>query len=96
MIVIAGTLRMPPERVEEMRPHIVTVTHASRAEPGALAYSLAFDPIEPGLIRVFEIYRDWAAVEAHRDSAHFKAWRAVSGEFVRDLKLYDAQERPPA
>lgn len=71
------------------------VIRASRAEPGNLAYTYGEDVIEPGVIRVFEAYADEAALKAHAQSAHFKAWRAVSGEYPREeRRLYEASLRP--
>ncbi|MGE0047058.1 MAG: putative quinol monooxygenase [Hyphomonadaceae bacterium] len=93
MIAIIGTLRFPPEEAASLKPHLETMVAATRAEPGALYFSLAFDPSEPGLVRVSEIFEDMAALEFHRASAHMKAWRAVTGGYTRDLKILDASER---
>ena len=69
-------------------------TDGSRAEPGCLFYTLAEDLAEPGLIRAFEIYADDAALKAQGESEHFKAWRAVGGQYPRqDRTLYDATKR---
>ena len=71
-----------------------TVIAASRAEPGCLFYTLAEDMAEPGLIRAFEIYADDAALTVHGQSDHFKAWRAVSGQYPRQERtLFDATMR---
>jgi quinol monooxygenase YgiN len=71
-----------------------TVIEASRAEPGCLVYTLAEDLAEPGLIRAFEVYADDAALKAHGESEHFKAWRTVSGQYLREERtLYDATRR---
>lgn len=94
MIILTVDLRVPPHEVETLRPHIFTVIAASRAEPGCLAYSYGEDPATPGLFHVFEIYRDDAALQAHAESEHFKAWRAVSGHCPRENRtLYDATPR---
>jgi quinol monooxygenase YgiN len=74
-------------------PHLQSMVAASRHEEGALYYSLALDPSEPGLVRVSEVFRDKQALEAHRASEHMKAWRAVTSAYTRDLRYYDAVER---
>jgi quinol monooxygenase YgiN len=70
---------------------------ASRAEDGCLTYSYAEDVAEPGLIRVFEAWRDQAAIQAHFQAPHMAEWRAAWPQFGvsdRQLKLYDvAAER---
>jgi quinol monooxygenase YgiN len=71
---------------------------ASQAEDGCFDYNYAEDVTEPGLIHVFERWRDQAALDAHFRTAHMAAWRAVFPEFQvtdRNLKLYEvAAERP--
>ena len=99
MIVIAGTLRIPTDKLQEALPHFEKVITASRAEPGCMLYSFSYDALEPGLIRVFEIYRDQAAVESHRASAHFQAWRASNpglGVGDRDITVYQVSSAQKA
>lgn len=47
---------------------------ASREEPGNLYYQAYQDPEEPRVFRIFEIYKDEAAVAAHPETEHFKQW----------------------
>ena len=94
MLILSVFLRVPPDQVEVLRPHMEAVVAASRAEPGCLFYTLAEDIAEPGLIRAFEVYTDDDALKAHGESEHFKAWRAASGQYPReDRTVYDATRR---
>lgn len=97
-VVIAGTVRVPPENLEAFRPHMARMLAASRAEDGCLTYSYAVDVEDPGLIRVFEAWRDEAALQAHFKTAHMAEWRAAWPQFGvsdRNLSLYEvAAERP--
>lgn len=87
-LVIAGTIRVPPERLDAFRPHMLAMLGASRAENGCLEYSYAEDVAEPGLIRVFEAWRDQGALDAHFQTPHLAAWRAAWPEFgVSDRRL---------
>ncbi|MEH6675982.1 putative quinol monooxygenase [Phenylobacterium sp.] len=87
-LVIAGTIRVPTDRLEAFRPHMLAMLEASRAEDGCLEYSYAGDVAEPGLIRVFEAWRDQAALDAHFQTPHLAAWRAAWPEFgVSDRRL---------
>ncbi|MGH6967180.1 MAG: putative quinol monooxygenase [Phenylobacterium sp.] len=96
-LVIAGTVRVPPENLERFKPHMQAMLTASRAEDGCLEYSYAEDVAVPGLIRVFETWRDQAALDAHFQTAHMATWRSHWPEFQvsdRQLKLYEiAAER---
>jgi quinol monooxygenase YgiN len=92
-VVIVGTVRLPPDRLDDARPHMAAMVAASRAEDGCLAYAYGEDVLEPGLIRVSEAWRDQAALDAHAQSAHIKAWRtawSALGLHDRQLVAYDA------
>ena len=41
-------------------------------------------------MRVFEIYRDPAAYQAHVQTAHFQRFRATTDAMVRSRKVLDA------
>ena len=97
-LIIAGTIRVPPQNLEAMRPHMLEVMTASQAEDGCVAYVYALDVAEPGLVRIFEIWRDQAAIDAHFKTDHMARWRAVWPQFQvtdRKLSVFEAAgERP--
>jgi quinol monooxygenase YgiN len=97
-VIIAGTVRVPPQNIATFKPHMEKMLAASRAEDGCVAYSYAVDVEDPGLIRVFEAWRDQAALDAHFKTAHLAEWRAAWPEFgVSDRRLFAyevASERP--
>ena len=97
-VVIAGTVRVPSENLERFKPHMQAMLTASRAEAGCITYSYAEDVLERGLIRVFEAWRDQAALDAHFQTPHMATWRAAWPSFGvsdRKLSLYEvASERP--
>lgn len=97
-VLIAGTVRVPPQNLERFRPHMEAMLAASRAEDGCLAYSYAVDVLDAGLIRIFEAWRDEAALNAHFETPHMAEWRAAWPKFGvsdRNLSLYQiAAERP--
>jgi len=76
MLVLAGSIRLPPENLAVARPVMQRMIEASRAEEGCIAYSFAEDLLEPGLIRIFEAFRDREAQQVHAQSEHMKDWRA--------------------
>ncbi|MBO9575164.1 MAG: antibiotic biosynthesis monooxygenase [Sphingobium sp.] len=77
MLILVGTVRMPPENLETARPVMARMVEASRAEDGCIAYSYAQDVFDPSLIRINEAWRDLAALEAHFQMPHIKEWRAA-------------------
>lgn len=96
-LIIAGTVRVPVENLDQFRPHMLEMLSASRAEDGCLTYSYAQDVADPGLIRIFEAWRDQAALEAHFATGHMARWRSLWPQFGvsdRNLMVYEtAAER---
>ena len=89
ILLIAGTVRVPAANLAGFRPHMLAMLEASRAEDGCIAYSYAEDVAEPGLIRVFEAWRDQAALDAHFKTPHMATWRSHWPAFgVSDRRLF--------
>lgn len=59
-----------------------TLAEASRQEPGCVTYIPHAIEGDPDTVLIYEQYRDEAAVQAHRESAHFKK-HAVGGLYQR-------------
>jgi quinol monooxygenase YgiN len=99
-LILAGTVRVAPGKLEALRPHAVQMVDATRQEDGCIAYAFSEDLGDPGLIRIFEIWRDAQALKAHGESAHMAAWREAAGGVgltERRLKTYEIaaeHERP--
>jgi quinol monooxygenase YgiN len=88
-LIVAGTVRVPAQNLDGLRPHMAQMMAASRAEDGCKAYGYAEDVSEPGLIHVFEIWRDQAALDAHFQTDHMARWRAAWPSFgVSDRRLF--------
>ncbi|TIT74555.1 MAG: antibiotic biosynthesis monooxygenase [Mesorhizobium sp.] len=98
MLLIIGTVRLPPDKLEEARPAMQRMISASRAEPGCVEYCYARDVLDAGLIHVTEVWSDRAALTAHFKSAHISEWRAswaTLGIGDRKLTLYEAGDGTP-
>lgn len=97
-LLVTGTVRLPPGRLADARPAMRAMVLASRAEDGCLAYSYAEDLLDPGLIRVHELWRDRAALYRHFAMPHLAAWRAAwptLGIGERDLTLHEVECSAP-
>ena len=93
MIVIEGTVRIPPDRLDEARPIMEQMIRASRAEAGCLDYAYSVDVMDPGLIRVSERWENRDALAAHFKTAHMATWRSSFpqlGITDRSLRLFEA------
>ena len=72
MVVLAVTWVANPGREAEVADLFRTLQQASRQEPGCLMYIVHRHRSEFGRFFIYEQYRDDAALEAHRQSAHFQ------------------------
>lgn len=98
VIVLAGSIRIAPGHRDQAMPHIQAIVEASRAEPGCLAYSFAFDVLDDHLVRIFEVFESADALAAHRASPHMAAWRAAwaqAGIGDRNMAHYDVADWRP-
>ena len=97
-VILAGTIRIAPERLADLRPHLRAQVEGSRTEPGCLDYALSEDPLDPGLIRVFEHFVDEDALAFHRASPHMAIWReqlAAFGMHDRRMSSFDVSAHRP-
>ena len=82
---------MEKKVAEAFRPLI----EQSRREPGCLMYVVHQRKDEPRRFLVYEQYKDEAALEAHRESGHFRKY-ATNGVYPmideRDAGLYHPLE----
>jgi len=95
MLLIVGTVRLPPDNLAVARPVMERMVQASRAEPGCLLYVYAEDLFDAGLIHVKEMWADRDALDRHFAAAHLAEWRAAwptLGIRDRDLALFDVAE----
>ena len=95
MIIIMGTVKLAPDRLDAAKPAMQRMVEASRAEPGCNAYAYAQDLLDPATIHVAEQWRDRAALTEHFATLHMAEWRGVMGGLGltgRDLRVFEADE----
>jgi quinol monooxygenase YgiN len=66
-----------------------------REEPGNLYFQVYRDPALPGSYVVMEGYADAAALEAHRNTAHYQAIPAVFGALMAgppEIEVFEGLE----
>lgn len=79
-VAVFGTLRFPPDRVVEVRSHLRKLVEATYQNDGCIAYDVAEDPFDPGLIRFSELWPDRESLTRHLKAPHIEPWRAVAPE----------------
>jgi quinol monooxygenase YgiN len=83
MITLTVNLRVRPGHLE---PFLVAISqNALRTfhdEPGCLLFDVSQGTTDEHQFVFYEVYRDEAAVEAHRAAPHFAAWRSAADAHV--------------
>lgn len=82
MISFAVRLKFTPEDRAEIANILRLLAVASRQEPGCVSYIPHRLEGDPDTVFIYEQYQDAEAMEAHRQSAHFKKY-AVGGLYQR-------------
>jgi quinol monooxygenase YgiN len=93
MIIVAGTLRIPVDKIEALRPTAEATLNAIRKEKGCLVYSYAFDLLDKGLLRIYEEWESLPHLQEHLKQPHMNPWRAKLtevGASDRNLKRFEA------
>ena len=76
MISLVVRLDVRPERHEEFLAAITRNAAASfEDEPGCLRFDVCRSQADPHHFVLYEVYRDEAALDAHRSAPHFGRWR---------------------
>ena len=83
MYALLVTLTIKPEGRDRFLAAIEDdATCSERDEPGCLRFNVLQDESDPNRIYLYEVYRDAAALDAHRKSPHYERFAAVAADTV--------------
>jgi len=89
-VVRLAELQIDPGRLEEYRAALREEIEASiRLEPGVLTLYAVSVKGDPAQVRMFEMYADAAAYEAHLQTSHFKKYKTGTQGMVKSLVLVE-------
>ncbi len=107
MIALMVTINIKPEHKDAFMASMLGDARGSNNdETGCLRFDVLQDTEDPNRIHLYEVYRDEAALDAHRNAPHFVKWREeckdwFATENVRQIAspVYPPEEkwnkRPP-
>ena len=75
LLVVHVHVRVKPGGEEAFRAASLANAEASRREPGVVRFDLLASREDPARFVLVEIYRDAVAAAAHKETAHYAAWR---------------------
>jgi quinol monooxygenase YgiN len=73
-------------------PHLKALVDATQSHDGCIAYDVAADPFDAGLIRFSELWPDHASLERHLQAPHIEPWRKAvveCGMIAKEFMVYD-------
>lgn len=82
MLVVHVHCRVVPERVADFLAATAVNAKASVEEPGVLRFDVIQDHDDPAHVVLVEVYRDAAGAAAHKETAHYAAWRDTVAELM--------------
>lgn len=79
MLAIWVKVRIQPELRKRFLEAIeVDALSSERDEPGCLRFNVLQDEQDENVYYFFEVYKDQAALEAHRAMPHYAVWRSAA------------------
>ncbi len=91
-VVRLAELDIDPAQVESYKAALRQEIETSiRVEPGVLALDAVSVKGHPEQIRLFEVYRNAGAYQAHLRSAHFRKYKEGTATMVKGLRLIETE-----
>jgi quinol monooxygenase YgiN len=92
-ITLVVHLRAAAGQRDQLLP--VVGAHAERSmrlEEGCLSFQVLVPEEEPDRVILLEVYRDGAALDAHRDSAHMAEYRTLTEQLVVERQIFHCRQ----
>mgnify|MGYP000349245278 CR=1 FL=1 len=87
MVVTTVMVSVKPEYVDDFIKATITNHEASVQENGNMRFDILQSDDDPTRFLLYEAYVDATAAAAHKETAHYKAWRdAVAGWMAEPRK----------
>ncbi|MGH2365481.1 MAG: antibiotic biosynthesis monooxygenase [Chloroflexota bacterium] len=78
MIAMLVKVRIKPEARQRFLQAIEVDALGSETEPGCLRFNVLQDTQDANVYYFYELYKDDAALAAHRAASHYQVWRAAA------------------
>jgi autoinducer 2-degrading protein len=79
MLAIWVKVRIKPQQRQRFLEAIeADAVRSERDEPGCLRFNVLQDEQDDNVYYFYEVYKDQAALEAHRKMPHYAIWQAVA------------------
>lgn len=96
MLIVTGIIEINPENIGPAQAAAIKMMEETRKEAGCHIYEFSQLIEAPHRFRVYEEWKDAAALKAHGESAHMAAFREALGEIgviSREIETIEAGAR---
>lgn len=84
MLILIVNIHIKPEKIDPFREATIENAQNSLKEPGVTRFDVLQQTDDPSRFILYEAYRDQAAVAAHKETPHYKAWLAKADEMFAE------------
>jgi (4S)-4-hydroxy-5-phosphonooxypentane-2,3-dione isomerase len=84
MIILLVQMQVVPEQVDTFREITAENARNSIQEPGVIRFDFVQQIDDPTRFMLVEVYRDEAAIDAHRQSVHYAKWRQAADPLMAE------------
>jgi (4S)-4-hydroxy-5-phosphonooxypentane-2,3-dione isomerase len=84
MLIVHVQIHVNPEAVEDFIEATIENARNSIREPGIARFDVVQQTDDPTRFVLVEVYRDEAATEAHKETAHYAKWRDTVAPMMKD------------
>lgn len=84
MVVLKVDILIKPDCVEPFKAATIENARNSAQEAGVARFDFVQDNADAMHFVLWEVYRDEAAMAAHKETAHFKVWAAAVADMFQE------------
>lgn len=94
-VTVFGFLRFPLENISRVLPHLKILVEQTYRHDGCIAYDVAEDPFDPGLIRFSELWPSRESLDRHLKAVHIQPWRDAAKSCGLTERVFSAYDLAP-
>ncbi len=87
MIATLVHCHVKPDCVEAFAAAMARNHEGSRQEPGNVAFDVLRQADDPTRFVIYEVFVDEAAMRAHKETAHYLAWREETADLFAETRF---------
>lgn len=91
-VAVFGSLRFPPDNIEKVLPHLNALVRSTHENDGCIAYDVAEDPFDKGLIRFSELWPNRESLNDHLSAPHIKPWREQAKKYGLSERVFNSYD----